>query len=193
MTDKEKAQLPGPVDIFVSEFAASYRESGIGTSASASGGGGASASGGGGGGGASASGDEDDDDEDADDYGDDDDDDDDDDDSDEGEDFVKLVIRAVTSEDWSVKGYLLTYYNHKFALEPFSHCSCDGTEIPERNTHTLSYKDLVYYAKHKIDINPSLYYGDKISPDLLEIYRQILETENKRELLYDSKKMREPW
>ena len=190
MTDKEKAQLPGLVDIFVSEFAASYRESGIGTSASAISGASASASGGGG---ASASGGEDDEDADEDADEDDDADDDDDSDSSEGEDFVKLVIRAVTSEGWSVEGYLLTYYNHKFALEPFSHCSCGGTEIPESNTHTLSYKDLVYYAKHKIDINPSLYYGDKISPNLLEIYRQILETENKRKLLCHSEKMREPW
>jgi hypothetical protein len=101
---------------------------------------------------------------------------------------VKLVLREARVVDYDVDGYLVTYCVpvHKFALEIFSHCSCYGTDIPESETHTLTYDELVNLAKKKADIRELAITTD---PQLLEIYRKILLTNNKKELLKGSKKM----
>jgi hypothetical protein len=101
---------------------------------------------------------------------------------------VKLVLREAIVVDYDVDGYLVTYCVpvHKFALEMFGHCSCNDTDIPESETHTLTYDELVNLAKKKADIRELAITTD---PQLLEIYSKILLTNNKKELLKGSKKM----
>jgi hypothetical protein len=106
---------------------------------------------------------------------------------------VKLVLREERVDGYDVSGYLVTYCIpiHKFALENFGHCSCNGTDIPESETHTLTYDELVNLAKKKAD--PRGWYAITTDPQVLEIYRKILLTNNKKELLKGSEKMRKPW
>jgi len=106
---------------------------------------------------------------------------------------VKLVLREAIRDGEDVGGFLVTYCVpvHKFALERFGHCSCNGTAIPESETHTLTYGELVDLAKKKVE--PRCSFAKTTDPRLLEIYRKILLTNNKKELLKGSEKMREPW
>jgi hypothetical protein len=106
---------------------------------------------------------------------------------------VKLVLREAIRDGEDVGGFLVTYCVpvHKFALERFGHCSCNGTAIPESETHTLTYGELVDLAKKQVE--PRCSFAKTTDPRLLEIYRKILLTNNKKELLKGSEKMREPW
>jgi len=106
---------------------------------------------------------------------------------------VKLVLREAIRDGEDVGGFLVTYCVpvHKFALERFGHCSCNGTAIPESETHTLTYGELVDLAKKQVE--PRCSFAKTKDPRLLEIYRKILLTKNKKELLKGSEKMSEPW
>ena len=102
---------------------------------------------------------------------------------------MEVVIRYDSGEDYSVNGYMLTRIPNPsettflngfdpsettflYAFEKISHCSCYSTEYPKEEDYTLTYEDVIRFAKNKSDPRvPDTVTDDKY---LLKIYEIIL-------------------